>query len=66
MRDQGFITKDLAEWAHEIREVGNDAVHKSTPFSEKDAKDIAKFTEIFLMYVFTLPGMLAERRKKTP
>ena len=58
----GRITSDMKDWAHEIRDVGNDAVHEAEPFSEKDTKDLQRFTELFLMYAFTLPGMLAERR----
>ena len=56
------ITPDMKEWAHEIRDVGNDAVHDEIPFTEEEAKDLHAFTELFLTYVYTLPGMLAARR----
>lgn len=57
------VTPSMKEWAHEIRLIGNEAVHEDDPIEEKDAKDIQAFTELFLTYAFTLPGMLEERRK---
>lgn len=60
----GRITADLAIWAHEIRALGNEAAHDPDEFAEADARDLFAFTELLLMYVFTLPGMLAERRAK--
>jgi hypothetical protein len=57
------ITPALKDWAHAIRLDGNDAVH-GDDFTEEEAAQIISFTELFLMYVFTLPGMLAERKAK--
>jgi hypothetical protein len=62
----GRITADMAEWAQEIKDLGNDAAHDPVDVAKEDAEEITKFTELFLMYVFTLPGMLAERRRKSP
>lgn len=59
------VTPSMKSWAHEIRLIGNEAVHEDEPVQEKDAKDIQAFTELFLTYAFTLPGMLEERRKAT-
>jgi hypothetical protein len=39
-----------------MRDEGNDAAH------EEQAQDLHNLTEVFLMYVFTLPGMIKERR----
>lgn len=64
--EAGLLTKDLAQWAHEIRIFGNEAVHDPVEVSEQEATEIKDFTELFLLYVFTLPGMLAERRAKPP
>jgi hypothetical protein len=58
------ITPAMKEWAHEIRELGNDAAHEEDPFTEDEATTLKNFTELFLTYTFTLPGMLAAR--KTP
>ena len=58
--DLGKITPELAEWAHHVRLEGNDAVHDEDPFTREQAEHLFKFTELLLMYLFTLPGMLAE------
>ena len=54
------ITKDLAKWAHRIRLDGNDAAHADNPISSDDLKDLHRFTELVLLYLFSLPGMLEE------
>jgi hypothetical protein len=61
LADAHLITPALKQWAHAIRLDGNEATHDEQPFAEEDAKQIASFTELFLLYVFTLPGMLAAR-----
>ena len=58
----GLLTADMAEWAHEIRRLGNDAAHEDEPFSAEDARALHAFTELVLRYLFTLPGMMAEAR----
>lgn len=54
----GSLTRDLARWADEIRHFGNDAAHEDDPFSEDEAKEVDQFTEMMLIYLFTLPGRL--------
>ncbi len=55
------ITPAMKQWAHQIRHLGNDAAHEEDPFTEDEAKTLQSFTELFLTYAFTLPGMLAAR-----
>jgi hypothetical protein len=59
---RGKLTPELAKWAHHVRLEGNDAVHGDDPFTPEEAEALYKFTELVLMYLFTLPGMLKERR----
>jgi hypothetical protein len=59
------ITPQMKEWAHAIRIDGNDAAHDIDLFSEEEATRLCSFTEMFLQYTFTMPGMLAERREQT-
>ena len=59
---EGGLTKDLAEWAHQIRLDGKVAVHEEEPFSKEDAERLHTFTDLVLRYLFALPGMLAEAR----
>lgn len=56
------ITHPMKEWAHEIRHLRNDAAHEEDPFSSDEAHALQSFTELFLTYAFTLPGMLDARR----
>ena len=56
------ITPAMKAWAHNIRDLGNDAAHEEEPFTEDEAKALQSFSELFLTYVFTLPGMIEERK----
>lgn len=59
--DDHLLTSDLAEWAHRIRYMGNEAVHEDV-FTEAQAREMSAFTEIMLQYMFTLPGKLSAAR----
>lgn len=59
---QHKLTPDLAAWSHEIRLGGNDAAHDEEPFKKEDAERLSTFTNLVLLYLFTLPGMLDEAR----
>ena len=56
--EAGILTKDLAEWSHRIRDEGNDASHDEDPYTREEAEQLHHFTQLVLMYLFTLPGML--------
>jgi hypothetical protein len=56
------VTPAMKTWAHEIRRLGNDAAHEEDPFTQAEAKSLQAFTEVFLTYAFTLPGMLEARK----
>lgn len=60
----GQITDDLKDWAHIIRDDGNDAAHEEDPVTLEFASELLSFSELFLMYTFTMPGMV--KAKKTP
>jgi hypothetical protein len=59
---EGLITSDLKEWAHIIREDGNESAHEEEPVTKEFAEDILSFTEMFLLYVFTMPGMVNAKK----
>jgi hypothetical protein len=50
------ITPDIKSWADHVRVEGNAALHDPEEFVEEDAKSLRFFTEMFLRYVFELPG----------
>ena len=57
------LTPDMGKWAHEIRDLGNDAAHDEVPFSGEEAQALHDFTRLVLMYLFTLPGMVPPQEK---
>jgi|SRR3989338_3787782 len=68
MLAQNIITKDLKEWAHEVRLVGNDAAHPKKPSEdekilESDADDILQLLEQFSQVLYVAPALAAERRR---
>jgi Domain of unknown function (DUF4145) len=62
LAQQGKLTPELAEWADQVRELGNDAAHDETAIPRKDLEDLRAFTEMVLRYLFTLPNMIKKRR----
>lgn len=62
LASKGLITKDMKDWADEIRLSGNEAVHDEEDYTKEECEEILHFTELFLMYTFTLPAMLENRR----
>ena len=54
LANQNRITQAMRDWAHVIRLDGNEAVHDEDP-DEPSAREIQQFTELFLLYSFTLP-----------
>ena len=64
LADNLIITRHMQQWAHEIRVIGNEAAHEDTPLTREDAVDAVNFTEMLLTYLFTLPGMIEERRNR--
>lgn len=59
------ITQAMKDWAHIIRDDGNDAAHEAEPFTKEQAEAMEAFTETFLTYAFSLPNMVKERRAAT-
>ena len=57
------VTPAMKQWAHEIRDLGNDAAHEEELFTGEQAAELHAFTEMFLTYSFTLPKMLEQRKE---
>jgi hypothetical protein len=66
LEEMGTLPKIMAEWRQNMREIGNIAAHESEEITAKEAWDLVNFTELFLTYTFTLPGMIEERKKFIP
>ena len=64
LANQHKITEELKELAHFIRDDGNTANHEDKKFTEDDARQMKKFTYLFLMYTFTLSQLVEDARTK--
>lgn len=62
---KGVITRQLTNFAHEVRITGNDLAHPDeiTKVSQSEIEESLDFLDNFLNTVFVLPA-IAERRKK--
>lgn len=60
--EKNKLTEQLKDWAHIVRIERNDATHEEEPFTKEEAEQLKSFTDIFLTYVFTLPGEIAKYR----
>ncbi len=60
----GKLTQDLMSWANEIKALGNDGAHDEEPMKSTELGSLRGLTEMILKYLFTLPTMVDERRKK--
>ncbi len=65
LADQGIITRELKDWAHIIRQEGNESAHEEEPVTKEFAESIQSFTELFLLYVFTMPGMVKIKKPQS-
>lgn len=67
LQAKGVITQSLADWAREIRAIRVNAAHEAEREAEitrEDAEQAVYFAEMLFRYLYTLPGMIEERRKK--
>ncbi len=65
MRKDDLITPSLAEWAHKIKSVRNDALHDVDRIDRKELEAVRAFTETLLTYLYTLPETLRRLREET-
>ncbi|WP_404536021.1 DUF4145 domain-containing protein [Bradyrhizobium ottawaense] len=66
LHEHHVITSDMRSWADHVRIEGNAALHDPDEFTEGDAKPLRFFTEMFLRYVFELPGEVRAYRGEPP
>lgn len=64
----GLITKDMAEWAHEVRLDANDERHADEQAAlptEPEARRCIDFVRALALFRFVLPSMVEQGRKET-
>ena len=55
LAEHQLITPAMRDWAEVIQFGGNDAAHgDDDDFSQHDAERLKEFTELFLLYAFTM------------
>ena len=66
--DGEIITKDIKDWAHEIRLTGNIGAHPDKDgledVTKEDAKELIDFMEEYLNYVYIMPSKVQAKRAK--
>lgn len=62
LAEGGKLTESLKDWAHDLRLVGNDAVHEIDGVEEQEATQAHELTRFILIYLYTLPAQVAQAR----
>jgi len=62
LADNHVIPKAVAEWAHEVRSIGNEGLHEEMVVSPEDAAMTRNFAQTYLRYAFELPGDIVARK----
>ena len=65
LAEQQVLTPAMRDWAHLIRLDGNEAAHDEDS-DKATAQQIEQFTELFLIYAFTLPERVRAYREQAP
>jgi hypothetical protein len=64
---KGILPKIMQDWAHNVRELGNDSAHPKpdqSPTKAEDARDIVGFMDYLFEYLYTLPKQIREYRAR--
>jgi hypothetical protein len=64
LHGKALITDQMKDWAHIVRIDSNGAVHSDEEFTKAEAEEMIGFTEVFLIYSFTLPEMVKAKQHK--
>jgi len=70
LASKGILPTIMRDWSDNIRGLGNDAAHPRIgqgPTSAEDAKDVIKFLDFLIEYLYDLPNKIEkyrERRRK--
>jgi hypothetical protein len=62
LADNHAIPAAVADWAHEVRVIANEALHDEPVVTRDDAEMVRSFALTYLRYAFELPGDIATRR----
>ncbi len=57
-----FIPPGGEEWVTHIRKKGNEANHEIRIFSQEEAEELIKFTEMLLKFIFEFPAIMKNKK----
>ncbi len=58
LSDKGYIPPDGKHWVDHIRRKGNEATHEIVLMSDADARDLIRFVEMLLRFVYEFPKLV--------
>ncbi len=64
---KGDLPPLMKDWSHEVRILGNDSVHPkpgAPPTTPEDARDIVKFLDSLLLYLYDFPKKISDYRAR--
>ncbi len=64
---KGVLPPIIKDWSNNIRELGNNSAHpqpSQAPTTSQDARDIARFLDFLLEYLYTLPHQIEKYRER--
>ena len=64
---KGILHPLMKDWSHEVRELANDSAHpdpKAPPTEPQDARDIVRFLDFLLLYLYDLPKEISDYRQR--
>jgi len=67
LANKGLLPPVIKEWAHTLRELGNDSAHphpSQVATTQADAIDTVRFLGFLLDYLYNLPHRIAEYRQR--
>jgi hypothetical protein len=67
LANKGLLPPIMKDWSDNIRELGNDAAHPrlgQDPTSAEDAKDVMKFLDFLIEYLYDLPNKIEKYRER--
>ncbi|MBP6018779.1 MAG: DUF4145 domain-containing protein [Burkholderiaceae bacterium] len=62
LAESGQLTESLKDWAHDLRAVGNEALHDVEGIGEDEATQAHELTRFILTYLYTLPKQVEQAR----
>jgi hypothetical protein len=64
LADAGQLTRELADWAREIKNLGNDGAHELDAIDRDELTQMRGLVGMVLQYLFTLPEQVSVLRSK--